>query len=596
MPKPFQPVLGWLVLWGATLVSAAAPPGRPVRVGAVSQSWAAADRTLPHVLSLLEQAATAKAEIVCLPQDCVPTAGGEDAQAALAALAKAAAAGRMYVAANLREQADGRLYSTTYLLGADGRVVGKYRKSHRLPDEPLALGDALPVFDTPWGKVGLLIGSDYYWPEAPLVLALQGAELILLAMDVEPVPQTMPFDLLLRVRALDDHVTVACANYAGDVPYLCSNYPSYTGEPLGRALVVDRCGIVLADTSYRPGVAVAAVDLQRPKDIYHLTFQEDRKLFRGLVEPKIQPTVFRGPQRRIKVSIAQVGFEHGPNPQPDSAFAKILDEAGRRGSDVILMTEFGLPTDTDFGKQTIALVAEKARQHHSYIVIGGLRDPERPYRQGGRASWAYLWDRSGAIAGKYRISQYGDSVELPVFRTDFGVLGIMLCGDIYSQEISRALALQGAELILCPSQSWGPSGQFNLWMQQVRALDNGVFVAAAHLPMSDVGQRSYVLDPYGHILAATEYWRDSVCTAEVDLDSGRVWFARSDKPGPAGKKGYLAAYYPATVPDQRTDFRAVLLAGRRPELYGPIVERTLAPRGIPEETWDRMREPRPPRP
>ena len=553
----------------------------------------AADRTLPYVLERLAEAAAQKANIVCLPQDCVPTQGGDDARAALEAISKAAAAGQMYVAANLREQADGKRFSTTYLLGPDGQLVGKYRKSHRLPDEPIALGDELPVFATPWGKLGLMIGTDHYWPEVPLVLALQGAELILLSLDKEPVPQTFSFDVAMRVRAIDDHVTLACANYAGELPYLCSNYPAYTGEPLGRGFVVDRSGVVVADTGFRPGLAMATVNLQRPKDIYHLTFKEDRKLFRYLVDPQVKPTVFRGPQRRIKVSIAHVGLEHGPNPKPDSEFAQILDEAGRRGSDVILMTEFGLPTDTEHGNQTLALVADKARKHRCYIVIGGMSDPERPYQRGGRASWGYLWDRTGKIAGKYRISQYGDSVELPVFQTDFGVIGIMICGDVYSQEISRALALQGAELILCPSQSWGPSGQINLWMQQARALDNGVFVAAAHLPMSDHGQRSYVIDPYGHILAASAYWQDSVCTADVDLDSGRIWFARSDKPGTAGRKGYMAAYYPPTIPEKRTDFRAVLLAGRRPELYRPIVEETLADRGIPEETWTRMKEPRP---
>ena len=72
----------------------------------------------------------------------------------------------------------------------------------------------------------------------------------------------------------------------------------------------------------------------------------------------------------------------------------------------------------------------------------------------------------GRVAGKYRISQYGDSKELPVFATDFGVIGIILCGDIYSQEIARAMALQGAEIVFCPSQSWGPSGVINRWMQE----------------------------------------------------------------------------------------------------------------------------------
>ncbi len=591
--KASRPFVIPLILAAAVPVLAepAAAP-KTVRLCAVSQSRASNNRNLDHVLAILQQAAEERAEVVCLPEDCVPCDGGSEAKAALDAIARAAAKGRMYVAANLNEWDGGQRYSTSYLLGPAGQVIGKYRKSHRLPDEDIALGNELPVFDTPLGKIGLMIGTDHYWPEIPLVMALDGAELILASLGVESVPQQFPLEVTLRARAFDDHVTLVASNYAGDLPYLCSNYPTYTGEPLGRGGVIDRSGIVLADTGIRPGVAVAAVDLARPKDVYHLTFKEDRSLFHDLADPDLAPNTFRGPRRKIRVSIATVDFEHGPNPRPDSEFAKILDEAGKLGSDVILMTEFGLATDDQNGQRTLALVAEKAKQYRSYIIIGGLRDPQIPYSSGGRASWAYLWDRSGQVVGKYRISQYGDSVALPVFQTDFGVIGIMLCGDVYSQEISRALALQGAEIIFCPSQSWGASGQFNLWLQQARAIDNGAWIAAAHLPMSEISQRSYVLDPYGFVQAASRYWTDSVCTAEVDLEAGPTWFARSDKPGRAGQPGYLAGYYPRTIPERRDDLRSVLLAGRRPELYKSIPEKTLAGRMYSDEVQKRMSEPR----
>jgi predicted amidohydrolase len=585
-----------LILVGASALAAegqrAQPAGKTTRVCAVSLSWADKDRNLRHVLDMLEQAAAQRAEIVCLPQECVPTDGGQSARAALAAIAEAARRHRMVVVANLRENEAGKTYLTSYLVGPDGSLLGKYCKSHRLPDEPIALGDGLPVFDTPVGKVGLMVGTDHYWPEIPLVMALEGAELILGSLGVEPVPQGLPLDVTMRARALDDHVTVACANYAGDLPYLCSNYPAYTGEPLGRAFVVDRSGVVIADTGNRPGAAVAQIDLARRKDIYHLTFKEDRRLFRDLVDPKLRPLKATAVKRKIKVSVVTVSFEQGPNPDPESPFAHILDEAGSRASDLIVMSEFGLNTDDERGKRTLALVAEKARKYKSYIVIGGLHDPQLPYPKGGRASWAYLWDRGGAVAGKYRISQYGGSTSLPVFQTDFGVMGIIVCGDIYSQEISRALAVKGAELIACPSQSWGPSGTINFWMQQARAIDNGVVMAAAHLPMSDVGQRSYVVDPYGQVLAASSYWSDSVCTAEVDLDAGGVWFARASTPGTSGQPGYMAAYYPRTIPNKRTHFREVLLAGRRPELYKAIVEKSLADRHYSEEVEKRMGLPR----
>ncbi len=568
------------------------PAGEPTRVAAVTLSWADKDRTLAHTLEMLGRAAEQRAQIVCLPQECVPTDGGAAATTALEAIRQAAAKAKFYVVANLREQADGKTFLTSYLIGPDGAMAGKYRKSHRLPCEPCALGDELPVFDTPFGKVGLMIGTDLYWPEVPLVLALKGAELVLCSSAPEPVPQSAPTDVLMRTRAFDDHVTFACANYAGDLPYLCSNHPTYAGSPLGRGCVIDRSGIVVADTGIRAGVAVAAVDLSRPTDLYQLTFHEDRSLFRDLVERDIKPLAARPQKRRITVSIAQVFANHGPNPNPDSEFAKILDAAGARGSDVILMSEFGFATDTPAAEKTFAMVAEKARKYHSYIIIGGLRDPAMPYKTGNRASWAYLWDRAGQVVGKYRISQYGGSKKLPVFATDFGVIGIILCGDIYSQEITRAMALRGAEIVFCPSQSWGASGVFNRSMQETRALDNGLWMAAAHFPMSDISQRSYVIDPYGYAVTATPYWSEGVATTEVDLDAGRMWFAPSDKPGAAGKPGYLFAYFPKFVPERRSDFRAVLLAGRRPELYRPIIEKTLAGRDTPLELKDRMGVPR----
>ena len=244
--------------------SLALPAAEPTRVAAVTLSWADKDRTLAHTLEMLGRAAEQRAQIVCLPQECVPTDGGAAATAALEAIRQAAAKAKFYVVANLREQAEGKTFLTSYLIGPDGAVAGKYRKSHRLPCEPCALGDELPVFDTPFGKVGLMIGTDLYWPEVPLVLALKGAELVLCSSAPEPVPQSAPTDVLMRTRAFDDHVTFACANYAGDLPYLCSNHPTYAGSPLGRGCVIDRSGIVVADTAtlaslpereFRAGVA-----------------------------------------------------------------------------------------------------------------------------------------------------------------------------------------------------------------------------------------------------------------------------------------------------------------------------------------------------
>lgn len=582
-----------IVLALATACCAAeAVPGKSVRIAAVCLSIETKDRNLDCVLKMLEQAAAERADVVCLPEECVPTDGGPNAQAALDAIARLAGANSMMVAVALKEKEGDQLYSTSYLIGPDGKQIGKYRKSHRLPDEPIALGNELPVFDTPLGKIGLMIGTDHCWPEIPLVLALQGAELILWSHGVEPVPQDYSLDITTRIRSFDDHVVLARAGYAGELPYLCSNWSGYTGEPVGHACVVDRSGIIEADTGAKPGVALASIDLARRKDVFYHTFIDDRSLFHYLVDADLKPIVHRGSKRKIRATIAQVGWNDGPNPDPDSNFFKVIDEAGSRGSDVIVMSEFNFPTDTPEAAKTFAQVAERAKKYNTYIVIGGLHDPQMPGKDGRSTSWAYLWDRDGNVMGKYRISQYGGSKELPVFRTDFGVVGLILCGDIYSQEMCRSLALQGAEIILCGSQAWGASGQYQLRMQQARAIDNRIYMVTTHFPTSEQSQRSYVIDPYGYPLTATPYWSNAVVSADVDLDAGGIWFARSDKPYTARPQGYLDGYLPKTMPERRTDFRDVLLAGRRPELYRPIVEKSLAGRDFSAETSKKMAEPR----
>ena len=75
---------------------------KTARVCAVTQSWTERNRNLKHVLKMLDEAAAQRAEIVCLPQDCVPTDGGEKATLARNAIAKKAAGHKMYVAANLK--------------------------------------------------------------------------------------------------------------------------------------------------------------------------------------------------------------------------------------------------------------------------------------------------------------------------------------------------------------------------------------------------------------------------------------------------------------------------------------------------------------
>ena len=124
----------------------------------------------------------------------------------------------------------------------------------------------------------------------------------------------------MRVRAIDNHVTLVCADPRGSCPTCVATIPRTPASRWDAAIAIDRSGLVVADTGIRVGVAVALVDLHRVRDLYSITFHEDRSLFRDLVDPDLKPLVPGRGKRHVRVSIAQVFAEHGPNPDPHSAF------------------------------------------------------------------------------------------------------------------------------------------------------------------------------------------------------------------------------------------------------------------------------------
>jgi len=87
---------------------------------------------------------------------------------------------QVYLAAGLAELDGHKLYDCAVLVGPDG-FIGKYRKAHLWNLEKLwfSPGDlGFPVFETPIGRIGLMICWDVWFPEVPRLLSLQGADII----------------------------------------------------------------------------------------------------------------------------------------------------------------------------------------------------------------------------------------------------------------------------------------------------------------------------------------------------------------------------------------------------------------------------------
>ena len=101
----------------------------------------------------------------------------------LSAVAKEA--GVVVIASLFEKRAQGLYHNTTAILDADGSYLGKYRKMH-IPDDPAYFekfyftpGDlGYKMFETKYGKIGVLICWDQWYPEASRLTALMGAEIL----------------------------------------------------------------------------------------------------------------------------------------------------------------------------------------------------------------------------------------------------------------------------------------------------------------------------------------------------------------------------------------------------------------------------------
>jgi len=172
-------------------------------------------------------------------------------------------AGDIVVCAGYTEEAPGGPYSSAVCVSGDG-ILGHHRKVHVPPAERSAFnaGDGFAAFDTPVGRIGMLICYDKLFPEAARQLALDGAGLIA-SLAAWPISRVNPssamrrdrqvrhFNLLDQVRALENQVVWVSSNQVGRYGRL--RFP-------GQAKVVDPEGRVLARTGARAGTALARID------------------------------------------------------------------------------------------------------------------------------------------------------------------------------------------------------------------------------------------------------------------------------------------------------------------------------------------------
>ena len=228
------------------------------------------------VAAACEKAAAAGADLITLPEMfCCPyevqsfplyaeKEGGPTWQFA-ADLARRLG---VYLSAGSMPEADDadRIYNTAYVFDRAGRQIAKHRKMHlfdisvrggQVFQESLTLtpGNEVTTFDTEFGPMGLCICYDFRFPELSRLMALQGAQIILVPAAFNMTTGPAHWELTFRSQALYNQIYAIGTAPARD---LTASYHSW-----GHSIITDPWGSVVSQMDEISGVQISDIALAK---------------------------------------------------------------------------------------------------------------------------------------------------------------------------------------------------------------------------------------------------------------------------------------------------------------------------------------------
>jgi predicted amidohydrolase len=270
----------------------------------------------------------------------------------------------------------------------------------------------------------------------------------------------------------------------------------------------------------------------------------------------------------VRVAVAQIEPKLGEKDRNLEACLARLEGASADGAQLLVLPECAIPgymfdsaaeampfAEEVPGPSTEALAAA-CRRLGVHAVCGLLeRDGDELYNV------AVLVGPDGLI-GSYRKTHLpflgvdrftipGD--ELPVFDTPLGRIGLEICYDLRFPEVTRTLALAGADIVAHPTAFPVAARVQTELITVARAAENRIYLLTANRVGKERSGEfcgwSQIVDPFGSRLAEAGATEEALLVADIDLDRAR-------------DKDYI-------VPGE---YELYLFGDRRPELYGALVE------------------------
>ena len=168
------------------------------------------------------------------------------------------------------KDAEGNVYNTSYIFDREGKQIGKHRKVHLFDidvkggqtfkeSDTLTAGDSDTVFDTEFGKIGVMLCFDIRFPELSRMMVYDGAKVIFVPAAFNMTTGPAHWELSFRTRALDNQIYMVGCAPARDVS---AGYISW-----GHSIVTDPWGRVTGMLDENEGILLAELDMDYEEQV-----------------------------------------------------------------------------------------------------------------------------------------------------------------------------------------------------------------------------------------------------------------------------------------------------------------------------------------
>lgn len=502
-----------------------------------------ADRALTESLNLIDKAAVDKPDLVVLPECTYPgyflgysgnaTAALQDLAAAVEAYCRKARQHGFHLIAGLPLLQGDQIFNAAYLINPDGEIIGTAEKSFlwHFDSKWFGAGKRFNVFDTPLGRIGMIVCADGRQPEIARILALDGAQIIVdvtnwVTTGADKHRLTNPqYEYILPSRAMENRVWCVAANKVGmeaDSIIYC-----------GKSCIISPVGEIVATAgSDEQAIVSAEIDLGESNnknidEVFDIHKNRNPRVYQAIADKSENLPVANIVKEKIcpgdmTCFISTVQLDDATS--LEGYFQKsrsIVAMMALQGSRIIVFPELSCLGDAAAAKKIIDHAAALAAEYSVIVVTSAVRT-----REGAAYKVSLMAEPEGAVhfyekthLDRNEQKKFRPGQSLTVWNTRFGHIGLMLGYEGWIPEVCRCLMLKGADLICWQTHM---AGDRHVAIARTRSAENKVNVVVANTWGAKTGGKSLIIGPGGVPAAQAFADGNQIVSSLVDMASARV--------------------------------------------------------------------------